>query len=577
MTMQYTLAIVDPGRSSTDVSNRARNARVDGVRLAFDIPMDVLEASQYVDDSRIRLVTLARWGKVALFRLMTPKLIDDGVAFEAILLIAALEDDEYAAVWSDTLTSHWSVLTKDVLANRREDRYEMDTNNRVYISARKNEQFYNVSASDGTSGSQVLPIPADSSRKWLVLQCDYEYKTSDTTWRCSLQRFNSAWGNLGDALTLVGSTTVVRGAFCAAFAATEYLVATMLYNTATPTLFIGETGDCYFKLTNVRAATSTTNMVNTTVTSGAIAIGAATVSVSTAAGTNAANLHVGQRVVINSGAADSESVVLTAVGVGTITATFTKAHLAGATVRAIVVYDQEIVSDILSQVTTLNPASGMKSSTALIRSSGRDLLDKAWSAASPISVISELAAPADYAYGVTEDAYLYYWPKGTNAREWSVRAADIELSRPVESTRNSIRVMYENAAGVPQVTAYATDAPSVAANGITRRRTISAQTSSATEAALIRDTALADQKKRATQSSVSFRKLYDRAGVEYPPGLIRPGDTITITNLPAILSTFSLRTFTVADVAEDLETGQVSVTPEEPLPRLDVLFARLAL
>jgi hypothetical protein len=59
--------------------------------------------------------------------------------------------------------------------------------------------------------------------------------------------------------------------------------------------------------------------------------------------------------------------------------------------------------------------------------------------------------------------------------------------------------------------------------------------------------------------------------------MIREGDTITITNLPAILSTFSLRTFTVADVAEDLVTSRVSVVPEEPLPRLDVLFARLAL
>jgi hypothetical protein len=138
-------------------------------------------------------------------------------------------------------------------------------------------------------------------------------------------------------------------------------------------------------------------------------------------------------------------------------------------------------------------------------------------------------------------------------------------------------VIYQDARGISQVTAYATDAASVAANGITRRRTLSADTTSPTEAALIRDTALADQKKRTTQSSVTFRTLYDRAGVEYPPGMIKPGDTITITNLPAILSTFSLRTFTVADVGEDLITGAVAVVPEEPLPRLDVLFARLAL
>jgi hypothetical protein len=530
--------------------------------------MDVLEASQYVDDSRVRLVALARWGKIALFRLMTPKLIGDGVAFEAINPIAVLEDDDYTALWSDTRLDSWQTLNPDI-ATRWDDSYwSIDTNNRLFIGLQKDTN-YPHQASMGGLGYQ---IEAGGTRPIAVIQFDVAFVNIPANWVWQVLSANRGFGGIA-FLTGVTSPGTSTRSYCLSLGTPLDAALFEVFNSTGATqLYIGETGAAYTKMTNVRVATSVANLVNTTVTSGAIAIGAAAPTVG-----SIANLYVGQRVVINSGAADSESVVVTAVGTTTFSAVFTKAHLAGATVRAIVVYDQEIVSSVLSQVTTLNPSSGLKSSAALIRSSGRDLFNKAWSAASPISVINELATPADYAQGVTEDGYLYYWPKGTNAREWSVRAADIELSRPVESTRNSIRVVYDDAAGMSQVTASSIDAASVAANGITRRRTLSAQTTSATEAALIRDTTLADQKKRTTQSSITFRTLYDRAGVEYPPGMIREGDTITITNLPAILSTFSLRTFTVADVAEDLVTGRVSVTPEEPLPRLDVLFARLAL
>jgi hypothetical protein len=338
-------------------------------------------------------------------------------------------------------------------------------------------------------------------------------------------------------------------------------------------LYAGETGAAYAKMTNIRVATSATNLVNTTVTSGAIGIGAAAPVVA-----NIANIYLGQRLVINSGAADSESVIVTGLNVGasTFVATFAKAHLAGATVRAIVIYDDEVVEHMLGQVTALNPTGGLRESPALIMSSGRDLFDKGWVDAAPRDVLRDLAGPADYVYGVQADGALSYHPRGTGARAWLVRAADIELSRPVEGLVNDVRAAYDDN-GMRAVTAYAEDSMSIGANGLTRRRTIDAGTGSSDEAQAIRDTYLDDHATRAARSSITFRRLFDRSGVEYPVDSVQPGDTITISNLPAALSSQALRTFTVAEAAVDLKTGLPSVVPEAPLPRLDVLLAQLAL
>jgi hypothetical protein len=533
--------------------------------------MDAYEASIYTETPARLFIRLCVYGNISMYRVTTPTLIGDGVHFEGLSLDNALNDDDYSALWSSTSLQGWLPLRKADNSAYDPDRWAFDTNQAVGVVAKKNEKYAN-GGGNTTLGAIYRTVPPDSSRNAVVAQMEWEFLAPDATWGGGIIYGNADFTGLANLITpLAGSGVKQTGAVCAAFPSSALFGMQLYYNNPNPTLYIGETGDCYFRFTRVRLATSTTNMIATTITSGAIAVGAASPTVG-----SVANMYVGQRLVINSGAADSESVIVTAVGATTFTATFSKAHAANATVRAIVIYDDEIIKDMHARALALNPSSGLKPSTALVQSSGRDRMDKEWHAAQPLRVMEELAKPVLYDYGVTGDGLLFYQPRGTNARAWMVRASDIELARPLAGVVNSVRAAYQNAANQLQVTAYATDTVSVASNGLTRRRTIQADTTSPTEAALIRDTALSDTKKRPVQSRVSFRRLYDRSGAEYPPDQVQRGDTITIANLPAVFFSSQLRTFRVAETHIDVNTGLPSVTPEAPLPLLDVLLARLA-
>ncbi len=576
--MQPTIIIYNPATAMqvADMTRRARSPLITDVSISFTVQMGVEEAAQYIDRDQMLLMWITQYGRRRVYRLDSPTLIASGVRFEGYSPVVALADaGGYSELWSTTSTAGWAPIQTVDNAAYKPDRWVFVTNQTIGIVASKNE-LYALGGGNTAIGATYYKLSAEMSRSLIVAQVEWEFLAPTATWGAGIF-YGPSFGGLTNLITpLAGSGAVQTGAVCATFTASSLFGIQLYYNSAVLTAYTGETGDCYFRIKTLRLATTTTNLISTTVTSGAILVGVVTVTITTGGATNAGNIYVGQRLVINSGAADSEAVVVTAATATTFTATFAKAHLAGATVRAIVVYDQEIVRDIVSQTTTLNPTSGLSASTVLIQSSGQDLFDKQWSGAEPLDVLSELVKPVLYRFGVSPEGMLYYHPRGTYARRWSVRAADIELARPLDTVYNSVRVAYRTASGLVQVTAYATNAASVAAIGLTRRRTIQAQTTSAAEAILIRDTALSDTKKRSGQSTVRFRRLFDESGVEYPADQMQPGDSTTITNLPPQLDP-ALRTFTIAEVTIDMMTGLPSVVPENPLPQLlDVLLARLA-
>jgi hypothetical protein len=564
---RYNIAIYDPIKAQTIATYTSR-LRPDSLSLtdaacSFEVPLPPWESVRYLDNQRVLQIWVTRHGRIRKYRLATPTLLPDGVRFESAGLVVALDDDDYTDLWSSTDLGSWLVMNPNY-NSRYGENWTIDTNNRLFLGMTNNATYPNNA---GYAGAGFF-APAGGTRPVAVAQFDVAFVNIPANFRWQMIRGNRDFTGLATQTFLLSPGTSTY-AFCQTLTTPMDLIAFELFNlTGAPALYVGETGASRAVMTNVRVATSVANLVSTTVTSGAIAIGVASPTVA-----SVANLYVGQRVVINSGAADSESVVITAVGATTLTAVFAKNHLAGATVRAIYVSDKEIIEHALSQVTTLNTASGLRTSTALIQSSGRDLADKQWSAASPLAVISELAARADYSYGVRPDGALYYHPRGTYSRAWSVRAGDIVLARPAAGLVNSVRARYESNDRAA-VTAYSSDTASIVQNGLTRRRTIGADTGSATEAGVIRDTSLGDTKTRKVQSSITFRRLFDRGGVEYPPDSVQPGDTITIANLPAGLTGSNLRTFTVAEAAFDPVTSTPSVTPQEPLPRLDVLLAQ---
>lgn len=570
--MTYTITLRDAATNVQlrDLTNDVHDAMIGDTECSFGLPIDLAVAATLVDDFRARTVVVSHDGIATTYLLQRPTLTTHGIRCVAVNPIAVLDADRYSALWSSTSVGDWLAVRPEDTPNRLPDRFEMDTNNRLYIAAKKNEQFF-AAAVTGAIGSLHYRVPSGGSRNPVAMQAEWEFLAPTATWKALAQYATASFGFAGLMIaSLLGSGVKQTGAFCASFAGNPVMLLDLYYDSPTPTLYSGETGDCYFRLTKIRIATSTANMIATTIAA-SVAVGTQTVTP-----VIMANIAIGRQVVINSGASDSEMVTVTAVPTTTtFTAVFAKAHLAGATVRGIVIRDREVVADVLNQAVALNPTLGLSNSPLLITTSDRDYDGLQFDAAAPLDVLAQLAKPNAYTFGVQDDGVLWYG--AAQGRAWIVQASDISLSRPIDTLVNQVLVGYENAAGVALVTTQATDAISVAQNGMTRRRIRAAQTTNVREAELIRDTALRDGTRRAVQATITIRRLYDSTGQRWPVDSLSGGDTLTLINLPAALSSPELRAFIVGEVSYFPETDNVEIALDTPEPRLDVLLARLAL
>jgi hypothetical protein len=155
-------------------------------------------------------------------------------------------------------------------------------------------------------------------------------------------------------------------------------------------------------------------------------------------------------------------------------------------------------------------------------------------------------------------------------------APDIEQT--IDALYNSIYPIYQEAGGRTLRGTTSTDATSVQQYGLTRRRAVQVQTTSSTQANTHRDAALADGKDPRPRVGIEISALYSASGMRVHPWVARPGDTISIRNLPPTISADvdRLRTFVLSELEFDCDSGLATLTPESPTPSLDVMVAREA-
>lgn len=72
--------------------------------------------------------------------------------------------------------------------------------------------------------------------------------------------------------------------------------------------------------------------------------------------------------------------------------------------------------------------------------------------------------------------------------------------------------------------------------------------------------------------------LRSDSGSRAYPWEAESGDTVTIRNLPPTISASvdRIRSFVISEVEYDADTGIAKLTPEDPVPSLDVITARYA-
>lgn len=251
------------------------------------------------------------------------------------------------------------------------------------------------------------------------------------------------------------------------------------------------------------------------------------------------------------------------------------------------VYADEIIGSLVGYVNGINSAQ-LSASTQLIESPALDLKDEVYEDESPADILTRLAGygdnqtpPRQWETGVWENRVLHFRPKGSAARAWYVDLGALRLSRSADRLRNSAYAVYRDAAGRTLRTATSTDADSVARWAVTRRAPVRSSTTSATQAAVHRDAFIADWKDPRPAAEFGFDALYDQYGNRWPLWMCRAGDTLSARNLRTTLSAAvdRIRTFRISETRWRGVRGQgqtLAVTPEEPLPGLEVLIARQA-
>lgn len=224
----------------------------------------------------------------------------------------------------------------------------------------------------------------------------------------------------------------------------------------------------------------------------------------------------------------------------------------------------------------LADAAQLSSSTALIQSPGVTL-SESYDDKKPSEILDRLVRLGDsntppriWEACVWQERMLTFQPRGASGRSWYVDISELEIERTLQTLYNSAYGIYYDASNVRAVSSTATDQASVNRWGITRRQSVNAQTRAAAIAANVRDSIVEDGREPAPRAEINFDAIYDAAGARWPLYYARSGDTITIRNMPPMMSVAlnRIRTFTILQTQYNAIADTLKVTPESPLSTL---------
>lgn len=551
--------------------------------LPATIRRRLLDTFRFYDQPGLIYIALT-WNGQILWegRLEDPAVSADdqgsGLKIQALGAWRALTDAPYTALWSVTSVAGFRPIIETEITSRTPKMYGLDAQNRVFLAPQKNAVY----ANNSNVGAMVYEAPDSESRSIVGVQFDFEYLIA-ANWIVRCIAYDSSWSG-STVWTSTSAGALLTGSINVTFTGVQRVAFEMFNSTGANYTYTGENGQRYAKFTNVRMVSATTNRINTTLTVARTNGSPVTLTVG-----STTRMYVGQRLIINSAGANSESVVVISIPSSTtFTANVVNApgggYIIGTTVTAHVIYADEIAKDLVSVVNALN-SNQLSSSTALIQSPGLDLTDEIYEDQFPADILTHLAAlgdnqttPRQWEACVWEGRVLAFRPRGDAAKVWYVDVTDLSIARTLEDLANSVYGVYQDTSNRTLRTAANTDNASVTRYGLTRRQSLSADTTSSTQVGIQRDAQLADHKDPLPRASVAFRAVYDAAGSRWPLYLVRSGDTITIRNLPPSISTSidRVRTFRISHTRYSLSDRTLDIELEVPPPRLATMLARRA-
>lgn len=492
-----------------------------------------------------------------------------GVRIEAMGKWVHFTHGPYTSLWSATGYAEWEPVTGDDHSDYNESIFEIDNNNRLYITPIENQTFTSVT----DKGGLVFKMPHNGARQLKAIQFTYEM-TSASGWDAVLIGYNEGFTSAATLWTLSGGFGTQTGAAVVQLSTAKDYIVLALYRPSSSTTPTADIGTLYIKLTNVRITTTVTNMVNTTLGT-TIAAGTRTV---TPGSMN--NIYVGQALII--GGSSTERVLVTAVTATTFTAVFANGHNSADTVEALYVAADEIAGELVSAVNDLN-AGSLKSSQALVQDPGLDLLDELYEDLLPADILGQLAELGDgsaaWDVGVVDGA-LYFRPERDEARTWYTDEAVTDMERSMLDLFNSAYGVYRDQRGRVLRTDVQTDTWSPEIHGLTRRKDVDASTTSETQADSAVTAALAKTANPEPRLALAVGEISAAGGAFIParPWELRRGDVLIQRDLPPELTTSpdAVSAIGIARVGYKVDTDELFIEPLEAPASLERVVKKLA-
>lgn len=177
------------------------------------------------------------------------------------------------------------------------------------------------------------------------------------------------------------------------------------------------------------------------------------------------------------------------------------------------------------------------------------------------------------------DQYLYFRSKryfstsGFNV--WYVDVEDLDIISTIDGLYNSVYTVYQDSTNDKVRTSTTTSTTSQGIYGVKRTKAVSYSTTDSTLASEVATFNLNSSKVVTPKTSVRIKRLYYPTGGKAKLSDPRNGDTIIIRNLKGTRFSDYLKidTFRIAEVSVNLNENTIDVTPEAPLPTVDVLLA----
>lgn len=557
-------------------TNRATNLVAGTGRHGFEsleatIPLDPDQAINLAASGRPLRAELRDGPQVIFEGSVEDIAVDaDGVTLVALGDWAQFDAIRHTALWSDTSVQAWRPLTSDDRGGRTPDRYGFDTQNRLWIGLKTNQQYDNANL-----GSFGYAIPDRSNRSIVGLMCEVRHTLPTATYAVQIARFNGGFGGSRTVVaTINGTGAVATTAIYLTFAASDAIEISLLYASGAAVTYGGNDGDHGVRITRLRVVTDTTRAVGGNLGTAVAAPGA--VVCSPTAGVT--DLYVGQALYI--GGANPEIVTVSAVATSTFTATFAFTHLTTDPIRAFVLYADTIVSELVNQVNATN-ANVLSTNTALRTSPQVDVLQAIYEDQAPSGILDALAARGDrnnqpYEIGVWSDRLVAFRPRGSGARTWYAVPGPLTIQQTRAQLINRAYATYQDAGGATRRTVAETDGASVSRYGQTREAAVEAATTSADLASRVAAITRAGQARIIPRAEVPIRQLTTISGQLVPSHRPRNGDVIVVRTLPPNASPEidGLRRLRVDQTRYDAIAKTITVIPESPLPNIEYQIAR---